>query len=244
MKKLLLFIGLILFLPISANASTNSEFIEVSSKTKYFRVTTYNNNLSLFSRSGLNSVIEEISEEEYENVSDTRIVPQTASTETTYKKLTTSIQTNGSKYRYSLLMNWKLMPSTRSYDIIGIGFYPSVKVSGNLHFTMNYKNSSGTYTSSTGTPYISNSGASMIFKLPSGNLNSLDAKLYFDVVKNTDATVITQKAYGDYSHAIKNISLENAKKHTVNTNGIVLNNSINEYYDSISAATDVWNGNW
>lgn len=244
MKKLLLFIGLVLLLPLCVNASAFSEFVEVSSKTRYFKVITYHNNQSLFSTSGLNSVTEEISEEEYENVSDTGIMPQTASTETTYKKLTTSIQTNGSKYRYSLLMNWKLMPSTRSYDIIGIGFYPSVKVSGNLHFTMNYRNSSGTHTSSAGTSYVGNSGASMIFKLPSGTLNSLDAKLYFDVEKNTDATIITQKAYGDYSHAVKNISLENAKKHTVNTNGIVLNNSINEYYDSISAATDVWNGNW
>ena len=143
----------------------------------------------------------------------------------------------------NIQMNWKFMPATRSYDIIEIGFYPSVKVNGKLNFTLSYIDKDGSHTSTNGTAYIGNSGASVTFKLPSGNLNSLDARLYFDVTKNTDATIITQKAYGYYSHAIKNISLANARNHTANINGIVLNSSIGDY-DSISSATAVWNGNW
>lgn len=241
---MLILISLILFLPLTANAISNESFIEVSSETKYFKVTTYNNSFNLLSLQTPNSITEEISEKEYENVTLSSLLPQSATTETTYKKMITSISTNGSKYRYSVQLNWKLMPSNRSYDIIGIGFYPSVKVDGKLNFSLNYMDNNGAHTSTTGTSYIGNSGASVTFKLPSGNLNSLGAKLNFDVVKNTNATIITQKAFGDYSHAIKNVSLANAKNHTVNTNGIVLNGSIYDYYDSISSAVAVWNGNW
>ncbi len=63
--------------------------------------------------------------------------------------------------------------------------------------------------------------------------------------KNTTNTLITQKAYGDYSHATSSISLINAIKYTVNQSlGIVLNSSVANYYDSIDVAIASWNGTW
>lgn len=42
--------------------------------------------------------------------------------------MTTSILSNGNRYRYKVVLEWENMPSTRSYDVIGIGFLASVKV--------------------------------------------------------------------------------------------------------------------
>lgn len=62
-------------------------------------------------------------------------------TETNYKKMTTTILKNGTKYKYQVLLNWKLLPATRSYDIIGIGHYKSDDHSygGIFRNTGNYK---------------------------------------------------------------------------------------------------------
>lgn len=243
MKKTLLLIGIALLLPISTKALETTNFERVAEETKYYKVTTYKSNYNLLNVTFPKSITTEISKTEYENV-NTTILPLSTSVETTYKKMTTTILSNGTKFKYDVLLTWKLIPSTRSYDIIGIGHYPSVKLSGNISFILNYRTPNGTHSSNAGTIYTGNSGTSVIFKIPDGTLNSLSARLSFDVAKASDATVLTQKAFGDYAHAVKNITLNNAKNHTVNTNGIVLSNSISEYYDSISTATAVWNGRW
>ena len=62
--------------------------------------------------------------------------------------------------------------------------------------------------------------------------------------KNVDATIIKQLAAGDYAHATKTITSNNALNATVATTGINLNSSISGYYDEISPATATWNGNW
>ena len=92
-------------------------------------------------------------------------------------------------------------------------------------------------------PYTSNSGVGATFKLPEGSLSVLKQTLYYDVAKNTASTITYQAAYGDYSHAIQNISLSNALDYYVNTSGIVFNN-YGSYFDSISPAVATWSGNW
>jgi hypothetical protein len=244
LKKILLLLSLALALPFAINAEEieNNEPDFVST-TKFYKTTTYYGDLLQIDNKFVNSITTEITEEEYNNASNN--LPKSATVETTYKKLTSTITKNGSYYRYKAELTWKLIPSVRSYDIIGIGFYQTVKVKGNnLYFTQNYCLSNGNcYNSSVNYPQIFTNGAGTSFALPSGNLSSLKETLYFDVEKNTTATITSQLAASDYSHATSSISLNNSKKYTVNANGISLN-GVSSYYDNMSAAKAYWSGSW
>ena len=109
----------------------DGEFVVVAETTKYYKtVTTID--LDQFTSigdmgnaltNGISSVTYEVTEEEYNNArEEDRIVRgNPAVVETTYKRRTSSISANGSYYRYKNVLNWKLIPSVRSYDIIAIG---------------------------------------------------------------------------------------------------------------------------
>ena len=59
--------------------------------------------------------------------------------ETTYKKVVSTLSKNSNYFRYKISVTWKNIPSTRSYDIIGIGFLGSVKVRNDLNFIQEYR---------------------------------------------------------------------------------------------------------
>ena len=81
--------------------------------------------------------------------------------------------------------------------------------------------------------------------MPSGNLNTLRETFYFDVEKNTNNTITTQKAYADYSHATSSVTLTNSQNYSViQSGGIVLDTSISSYYDSMATAVATWTGSW
>lgn len=244
-KYLVMLMFAILLIPNAVLAE--EEFVEISQEVKYYKtVTYYDDNSSTYSTDSNNSVKSytiEVTEEEYNNY-DEQINPQTDATVTTdYKKMVTSLLSNGSKYRYRIIMDWKTKPKTRSYDIIGIGHLSTVKVSGNLNFTQDYCTDSGCSCGITFTGTKTSTGSTATFKLPSGTLTALIETFYFDVEKNA-STVSSQKIYGDYSHATKSISKDNALKHTIGGGGINLNNSIVDYYDTLSYAYVPWNGTW
>ncbi len=227
----------------------------VSQKVKYYKTITYYNKNDLL-LNNLNSNLNfipysetfEISEEEYLKASDdnNQNNANPVSSETTYQKMTSSIYSNGSYYRYKNEMEWKKMPTVRSYDIIAIGFNQSVKLHGNTYFLQEYCYTNGTCASSTSNDsQVFASGAGTTFKLPTGTLSSLKQTFYFDVEKNTSSTIVSQYAFSDYSHAIKTITKENAKKYSVSRSlGIVLNSSIDSYYDVFSVADASWSGTW
>lgn len=246
----MLFVLCLFVIPSYVLANDEMDCIVVSEITKYYKTITYNKSNQLYSFNN-NTISEnfEISEEEFNSIkSSSTIVLSNYSgvTETNYKKMTTTIASNGKYYRYKVVLDWKNIPSTRSYDIIGIGFLGSVKVHNGLNFTQEYCTSlSNCTTSTTNYPQIFSSGAGTTFKLPTGTLTSLKQTLYFDVEKNTTSTIILQEAYGDYSHATSSISLTNAKKYNVVANvGISLDSSITSYYDAISVAKASWEGTW
>lgn len=165
--------------------------------------------------------------------------------ETTGKKMTTTIVSIGNYYRYKVSLEWKKIPSTRSYDIIGIGKNTNVDFASDIIFQQNYCYSSGGCSSNaTYSQYKSSTGGTAIFQLPTSSLSSLSSYMYFNVSKSTTSTITSQKAYGDYSHATKTITLSNAKKHNIGSSGIVLNSDIVSYYDSMSTATSSWTGSW
>ena len=166
--------------------------------------------------------------------------------ETTYKKMTTSIEDNNPSFRYKVVLQWKNMPSTRSYDIIGIGYPASVKNSMSPIFEDKYCTTATNCHTSTAYSYAytGNNGIGVVFPLPSGSLYSMTQTLYVSMMKNTSSTIYTQYAYGDYAHAVENVSLNTAKSFIVNTSGIVHNNGSGNSYDTINYAKAVWNGVW
>lgn len=234
---------------ISSDSSTDLNEV-VAQKTKYYKTVTALNNSSLMRSADLGEVTSfttEVSEEEYNNSPiDSGISPQATTVETSYKKLTVKMKKyNVNYFEYDATLTWKQMPSTRSYDIMAIGYYGSVKIVGEVNFTQTYCTTSGVC-SSAGSYYSKkgNNGAGAMFHLPSSDLTSLKQNIHFLVGKtySTD-TLYEQICVGDYSHATKAISYNLAKEFFVDTGGIKLDENY-YYYDEIPEAEITWKGTW
>lgn len=167
-------------------------------------------------------------------------------TETIDKEMITTIFTNENYYRYKVIVVWKNIPSVRSYDIIGIGFFNNLKLKSGITFKQEYCYLNGICSSDTKNfPQIFDNGVGTMFKLPDGDLYSLKQTLYFDVEKNTDEIIFNQDIYGDYSHAIETIPFSKARGYkVVLSSGIICNHNIANYYDSINVAKASWSGSW
>lgn len=227
------------------NSNKNIEGNLETTTTRYFvSIIRYDSTGKMISNSDM-----EISEEDYNNESILSISNRVANggyVETSYKRMETTIAAAGSKYRYKVTLNWKIMPATRSYDIIGIGFNPTVYLNSSLVFNQ----TSCVSTNCTNTTTINNSnvgfnGAGVSFKLPtSTSITTLRSYFYFDVSKNVSNTITSMYAYGDYSHATKTISGGAAQGYYVDQSGIVLSSEISSYYDTITTADASWYGSW
>lgn len=252
-KSILAFI--ILF--ITCMATVNAEAIEVDDSvnevvaetTKYYKTVTILNNSEIMTAANfgeMSSLTTEISKEEYDSVDVDGISPQ-ASVTTTYKKLTSTMSKYSSYYyQYKATLEWKNMPATRSYDIIGIGYYASVKYASGATFKQNYCNSDGScYTQNAGYYFYNGAnGVGAMFYLPTSNITSLSQSLTILVEKSSSGNLYEQICTADYSHAQKSISYANAKNFYVNSGGIKLDNSISSYYDAMSSASTTWTGTW
>ena len=167
-------------------------------------------------------------------------------TETSYKKMTTQIILLSYGYRFKNTVEWKNIPSTRSYDIIGIGIDTSVYISSDIVFQQNYCYSSGSCSSSN-VSVLKNSttGGAALFKLPtSSSITSMNSYIYFMVSKTSNDTLKSMYAYGDYAHAVKNTSSSNSSYYTINKTGLNLYSSIVDKYDEIPVAKATWTGTW
>lgn len=253
MRKILItLMALIAAIPTLSFAEENNlQFEVVSFEVKYFKTTTiYGNNLETINILSANlptSYTEEISKDEYDSYSVDEELSTNVSSyiSTEYKKMTTSILSNGSYYRYKVVLDWKKMPKVRSYDIIGIGHTSKVKIKGTPVFNLKYCTDPSTCTTITSALKQSfDLGAGASFVLPAGSFTTLQATYYYDVEKNGNSTLYSQTAYGDYSHATSSVSSTQSKKYLVNNSGIVLDASISNYYDSINSATVSWTGTW
>ena len=187
-KKILFFVlAITMFIPQLTLAKESEEKYEkVSEETKYYKTIIYNNmNANLNSINSNNEYTQtiEISKEEYDAVTEENsIINGNGITNTDYKKLTTEIFSNGSYYRYKATLNWKTMPSTRSYDVIAIGNLSNVIYSGGTNFSQYYCTTSGEC--KTLTSYYSktsSTGCGAAFKLPEGSINVLSQSFSFNV---------------------------------------------------------------
>ena len=239
MKKIIyLFVLLIPFL-------VKAEEIE-SITTKYYKtIQMIPNNYSIQSTNISLSESYEITEEEYNNGQEENS-RNSIITETTYKKMTVTIAKASSLYKYTIHLHWKNIPSTRSYDIIGLAYNNNVEAAMTPVFEQEYCRSSGScYTSYTHYGVEQTNSVSAIFLLPTGTLTSLDQTLFVLVgKKNSNNTITSQQAVGDYAHAIHNVSLSDASNYIMNISGLNLDSSIIDDYDEISIAMSTWSGTW
>ena len=255
MKKILL--GLIalalVFSPKIVNAEENQQRVKLAETKKYIKTVTtidaaalyaYNSNTVNWSE----SYSEEITEEEYNAVTGTRdlVLVGSDAIETTYKVMTTAIWDIGGAYQYVNLLHWKIMPSVRSYDIIGIGHFGSVYALTTPYFQEYYCYTGGSCSiSNTHIPRNDTYGDSSVFPLNTGNINYLDISIWFNIGKtDPNSSVPTLYAAGDYAHATSYISSSTASNYTMSVGGINLNSSISGYYDSIQSAEVYAYVNW
>lgn len=251
------------------NNNKNLNGIIVAKNTKYYKtIIKYYNLPHLKTLNSINytSNTVEISEDEYNNSEINTISPAGLTngyTETSYKKMTTTIIKNGAYYRYKNDLVWKKMPSTRSYDIQGIGIdYFVSGIPSSRYFKriadINDKANSRCYydTSTSGIWKQGPSGYVITFLLPSDNVQkqvtALSSYMYFDVQKLTGDTLTTLNAYGDYKHAQRYVDSSVSGGVSIgigSTHGISFNASvtatIKESYDSMSTAqATLTNINW
>lgn len=187
----------------------------------------------------------EITKEEYDSVDENKVTLR-GTVNTTYKTIVSSIAQNGNKYRYNVSTMWKIMPSTRSFDIIGIGFADYVTISGFVNFSFTYANSAGQYTTSTQyyNKKSTSSGGSAVYQLPQGTIKALSSSLYYDVVKDTNNTITLLTICGDYAHAQSNVPQSNVADYGISIYGISLGPTLAAYYDATPCAMHYASVNW
>ena len=206
----------------------------VSKNTKYYK--------TIYTDLSGNPYNVEITEEEYENqpMMDSRTTVRTE-----YKEMTSILSQNGNKYRYKVSLSWKKTPSTKSFDIIGVGFEGNVFIDSSVYFNFYWCNSSGTCT--TDASYYNkkskSTGGAAVFDFPDSAV-SLSAALYYDVSKNTSSTITSQRMCGDYSHATSNVSVGDISNYDISIAGIQLGGSLINKYDAIPCAISTWTGSW
>lgn len=205
----------------------------VSKTEKYYK--------SVYTDLNGNSYSTEVSAEEYENQSS---IQARGYVETEYKKVVSSISQLDNQFRYKVTTSWKLLPSVRSYDIIGIGHRDPVQIPTAVNFYYTYCVSSGdcitdrTYYYKQKISY----GGTAVYKFPT-TARSMTAVLYYDISKNTTNTITSLAMCGDYAHATTNVVYSNYSGHSIDIDGILLG-SASSYYDAIPCARSTWSGSW
>lgn len=169
--------------------------------------------------------------------------------ESTYKKMTASITTspnNATRKLYKVYMYWKQMPSTRSYDIIGMGYEADlVQPVFSGDFANFYTYDGETHFSYTYSEKDSAAGKSAVFALPTNTIVTLGQEFKYEVEKTVNYTITSLDCSGDYSHATSSVSQSSAyANHYMGLHGIVLNSTISNKYDTLSSAEVFWDGTW
>ena len=249
MKKIILSLFILGFLlsPKIVSAQEIGQGKKIAESKKYIKTVTKIDKAALYAYNSntvnsSESHSEEVSEKEYNESKDGGMVLMGSDAiETTYKVMTTAIWDIGGAYQYVNLLHWKIMPSVRSYDIIGIGHYSSVYATTTPYFQEYYCYTyGGCSTSNAQYPKNGTYGDSSLFPLNTGNINYLDISIWFNIAKTNPNNTITQLyAAGDYAHATSYISETTASNYSMSVGGINLNSSISGYYDSIQSA-EVW----
>lgn len=266
MKKnriiLLLLVVSIFMFPFLVNAENSnvsqydeSNAILINKTTKYLKTVTEYTDVerdsygNIINGNIISSNTYELTKEEYENsdFENTEVTRGYTTVTANYRIMTTSLTYSNGTYRYKNSVGWTSMPSVRSYDVIGIGHYSDVTISGSPHFVLEYYTTSGThFTSYFYTAQSWSRGKSATFSLPLPNLSSLTITYYYDVQKVNSGTITSQLASGDYAHGIdSSLTLSQAMNHEViQSLGILHDSSVANKFDTVPEANVYWSGTW
>ncbi len=214
--------------------------LESSTTNYYVNVTRYDATGKIMSSNDM-----QISEDEYNR--PVQLLSYDGYIGTAYKKMTTTISKSGDRYRAKVNLVWRQFPAVRSFDAIGIGFDPVVYVYGDLHFSQTYCITVYCETSTKiSNDSYSPTGAGVSFQLPGKDVKptSLESTFYYDLIKDYSGTLTEFYVYGDYAHAIKEVTAGMVRGFMVYAGGIVIRDEVSSYYDSIDAAVAKWTGSW
>ena len=204
----------------------------------------------------------EISEEEYENADEnqnTGISLYGAIWETTYKKLTMTMQgvnpgADGgyTGIKFILTNNWKIMPAVRSYDIMAFRYFNFIPNTSTVWGQLRYNETANTtivqnYTSNSSgfyAPYgTSIGGFGISMKLPaSTNVYHIESSISIEG-NGSSAAGTNYGMYGTYQHAVKTIAEEMTKQYIISSNGLgggidFRSDSLTAYYDGMQGVSN------
>lgn len=214
--------------------SMNLDYNSVRKSYKYVK-DTYNNVTG-------EVVSEEITELEYNNFEN---IPQPISSmyETTYKRLALTVAQSSSTSAYvSFSTLWKVIPATRSYDVIGIRLSGADEVNGsqegNQTYLLDGSYSTVHYTwNGTNINNLSN-GFGISMNIVNSDIDYLECGISVIIsFANTPITV-----FASYQHATSDISLATSKSYTLGSGGLgnvfIFTGNIENYYDCTPGVYD------
>ncbi|HAB65999.1 MAG TPA: hypothetical protein DCE23_01395 [Firmicutes bacterium] len=248
-KYVLLLFLLGIFMPYSAKAleTENSATMNTDSyeNTKYFKTVTLLNQYETLSNSldSKQTFTTEISADEFYN--DNVYEPQLSDNIiVSTKKLTVYLtKRSSSQYDYKAVAEWRKIPSIRTYETIGLGYYPSVKPLSVPDFEQYYCISgSGCYSQTAGWRTTTTStGTAATFYLPSGDLTTLKHTFETTIIKTDPSSVIIrQEAVASYAEATEEITYNQSKSFTISTDGLIY--STTKY--NVATVGVEWSGSW
>ncbi len=167
----------------------------------------------------------------------------------TYKLVTTRIANiDDNIMRYKIDTDWLEIPSMRSYDIMGIGMESNkVQLYTTIYFRQDWEKTNGDFGHSTScAPKEESTGASVLFKLPSGSLRQLESYAYYHVTKKTGVNQVTSLyASGDYAHATSSVTNAVFNYYSINyISGIEIDSPYHNSYDSMALSQATFLGTW
>ena len=228
------------------------EYIMLMDEEKYERLKNldYSNieTLETYVESTYNSLLgltteKEISKEEYENFNP--IMPilgdKGASGETSAKKIVMGVIGDTTWNYVTLTATWKGIPSTRSFDVIGIRGYGvrfrNGSQSGEQIYKLNgeYQRISYAWDGTNIQKHDNGFGISM--NIVNDNITELQLAVDCDVTP----TVNSPAVYGSYQHAVSSVTLAQSQNYTLGVEGLgrvfVYPYSISQKYDGMTGLT-------
>ena len=169
---------------------------------------------------------------------------------TEYRYFSTHIVSiSDSEMRFKVDVKWLEMPSTRSYDILGIGFEAAkIHMSSNVYFREDWRRTNGDFEYDLSCyPKMESTGGSALYELPSYSIQQLEAYIYFNVAKNANVGTITELlALGDSKHAYSSVNPTGVfANYTVNSiAGIDIDSPYDNAYDTLIHADAHFYGTW
>ena len=207
------------------------DFDNVQTSIKYYK-TEYNNTTGQVTNT-------EISELEYSLANPDIVAPQATVVETAYKRIQLNVVADGaSNAFFTFTAHWKIMPATRSYDVIAARLSGFTKINGTQQGKQLYKlNGSYNYIqySFNGTNINNQSnGFGISMNLVDSNVTELECEIDSSLTIDVSTPFIA----ASYQHAIQNVSLATSKSYTLTSGGlggvILFSGNIYNYYDNMN----------